>query len=126
MDGRTFLPYFLPDALMPWRRVRRRVSSLPVGGHFWISPHSLIHSHVHTFDTDTGEKMVACSHIFCPRGRWFHLSCIGTSEDTLPQESEDWWCNDACKEKQNVRSTSTSSSGIGINLLCEVVAEGMG
>ncbi|XP_069129357.1 uncharacterized protein [Argopecten irradians] len=39
--------------------------------------------------------MVFCSGKKCPNGTWFHLECVGMTEDEVPDG--EWYCSQECK-----------------------------
>lgn len=47
--------------------------------------------------TGKRETLVECSNLLCEMGRWYHLSCVGLTEDTKPDMYADWYCCQDCK-----------------------------
>ena len=51
---------------------------------------------------EVGGDMIYCFNKNCQFGQWFHLECIGLSEDDIPEVS--WFCSDICRnEKASAR-----------------------
>jgi hypothetical protein len=51
---------------------------------------------------EAGGDMIYCFNKNCQFGQWFHLECIGLSEDDIPEVS--WFCSDICRnEKASAR-----------------------
>ena len=41
--------------------------------------------------------MIECSNGACTHGDWFHLACVMLTEETIPEEDEQWYCTDTCR-----------------------------
>ncbi|CAC5412942.1 unnamed protein product [Mytilus coruscus] len=46
---------------------------------------------------ESGGEMVYCGNKKCKFGQWFHLDCIGLSEDEIPEG--DWFCSEVCTKE---------------------------
>lgn len=48
---------------------------------------------------DIGGTMIYCCNSHCEKGSWFHLECLGITEDEVPEN--DWFCSDDCRNSKS-------------------------
>ncbi|KAM9895598.1 hypothetical protein OXX69_010948 [Metschnikowia pulcherrima] len=43
--------------------------------------------------------MIACDHMKCPNGEWFHYKCVNLSRaEATKYKTQKWYCSDQCRE----------------------------
>jgi len=65
------------------------------------------------FSPDTEDEdipMIECEGPGCGNGRWFHLECVGLTEDSVPEGS--WFCSTTCRSAVKVRVAEAVSDDL--------------
>ncbi|XP_061190751.1 uncharacterized protein LOC133198767 [Saccostrea echinata] len=57
---------------------------------------------------DIGGMMLFCSYTKCRKGQWFHIDCLGMSEEDVPEG--DWFCSEECRKLKNSRKNKSAIS----------------